>query len=66
MTFKVCAPSNTPVTPPSLDYLEKAFSKMSSSFGPLNNAAPAILNQNNNTNNGFFQQQSTLNNFEAN
>ena len=30
--IKVCAPTNTPVTPPNLDFLEKAFSKLNSSF----------------------------------
>lgn len=31
-SFTVNAPKNTPVTPPNIDFLEKAFSKLNSSF----------------------------------
>lgn len=31
-SLSLCAPSNTPVTPPNLEYLEKAFSKLNSTL----------------------------------
>lgn len=65
------APSNTPVTPPNLEFLEKAFSKLNSSFQDnptsMNSnksyaSNTSNLNCDNMTENGFIHQN---NNFES-
>ncbi len=53
------APSNTPVTPPNVDFLEKAFSQLNSSF----QENPTFSLNNSNSRN---YQQSNINNVDIN
>jgi len=58
------APSNTPVTPPNLDFLEKAFSKLNPSL--QENPSSSTGDFNNNKFNNTFYQQNNLSNINSN
>ncbi len=56
------APSNTPVTPPNVEFLEKAFSKLNSTF--QENQTISVIS-NNNTSNQQQQNNANMNLQEA-
>lgn len=56
------APSNTPVTPPNVDFLEKAFSKLNSSFQENPASSKQTFDYTRNVEINNFSQQSYLNN----
>lgn len=75
-SLSFCAPSNTPVTPPNLDYLEKAFSKLNSASNTSSTTTQATIASNghgqlktnvvNNSNSQIFSTNISTSNANSN